>query len=251
MKNTILKRSLSTMLMSMIMICLLFSSTVFAATAISSQMNSVTASKYAGAGTTADPYRIITTGTAAGTGAYTAPSNFWGDSSQPNGVGIFAVTFEQFVGNTTEGKLISSYNFDLGQDATSVWDGTWTYAFRFPAWTMFDTSTGNLRMAFPYKGNFDTYWEDWSYKFDVVSLTSGLSLNKQIKSGDTVKITYYGNYISSQTSRGTNYVTNFSTTDQNASAAYYATVNEDGYATFSGDNAIQYGGNYLVEKVQN
>lgn len=92
---------------------------------------------------------------------------FWGDSSQPNRVGIFAVNFEQFAGDTTQGKLISSYNFNLGQNATSAWDGTWTYAFRFPAWTMFDTSTGNLRMAFPYKGNFSTYWKDWSYKLDV------------------------------------------------------------------------------------
>ncbi|NGM83937.1 hypothetical protein G5B47_16075 [Paenibacillus sp. 7124] len=250
MKNTILKRLLSAKLMVMIMVFFLFSSTVWAATAISSAMGSVTASKFAGTGTTADPYRIITTGTASGTGAFTAPSQFWGDSSQPNGVGTFAVTFEQFTGNTTEGELISSYNFDLGQNATSVWDGTWTYAFRFPAWTVFDTSTGDLRMAFPYKGNFDTFWEDWSYKFDVVSLTSGLSQAKQIQPGDTVKITYYGNYISSQTSRGTNYATNFSITDQNASATYYATVDGTGYATFSGANAIEYGGNYSVEKVQ-
>lgn len=251
MKNRILKRHLYVMLMVMLMICFSFSTIVFAATANSSQMTSVTAAKYEGTGTTADPYRIITTGTASGTGAFTAPSKFWGDSSQPNGVGKFAVIFEQFVGDTTDGKLISSYNFDLGQNATSVWDGTWTYAFRFPAWTIFDTSTGDLRMAFPYKGNFYTYWTNWSYKFDVESLTSGLSSNKQIQPGNTVKITYYGNYISSETSRGTNYVTNFSTTDQNASATYYAIVDANGYATFSGANAIEYGGNYLVQKVAN
>lgn len=250
MKNTILKRPQSAKLMVMFVVCFLFSTTVWAATAINSQMTSVTTCKYAGTGTTSDPYKIITTGNLSGAGAFTAPSQFWGDSSKPNGVGTFAVTFEQFTGNTTEGELINSFNFDLGQNATSVWDGTWTYAFRFPAWSLFDTSTGDLRMAFAYKGNFDTYWEDWSYKFDVESLTSGLSEAKRIHPGDTVKITYYGNYISSQTNRGTNYATNFSATDQNASAAYYAVVDASGYATFSGPNAIEYGGNYLVEKVQ-
>lgn len=253
MKNTILKRHLSAMLMVMTMICFSFSSTVFAATAINTQMTSVTASKYAGTGTTSDPYMIITTGNLSGTGAFTAPSKFWGDSSQPDGVGIFATTFGQFVGDTTSGKLISSYNFDLSQNKNTnspyPWDGTWTYAFRFPAWTMFDTSTGDLRMAFPYKGNFGTYWKDWSYKFDAVSLTSGLSQDKQIAAGNNIKITYYGNYISSETNRGINYVTNFSATDSNASATYYATVDGNGYATFSGTNAIQYGGNYLVQKV--
>lgn len=249
MKKAIFKKPISAILVIMIMAS--FTLTVFAyETAISTQMISVTTSKYAGAGTTADPYKIITTGTAAGTGAYTAPSKFWGDSSQSNGVGIFAVTFEQYTGNTTAGDLISSYTFDLGQDASSVWDGTWTYAFRFPAWTMFDTSTGDLRMAFPYKGNFDTFWDDWSFKLDAVSLTSGLSQDKQVESGDTISITYYGNYIYSQTNRGTNYVTNFSVTDQNASATYYATVDQNGYATFSDANAIEYGGNYLVEIVE-
>lgn len=251
MKNTILKRHLSAMMMVMIMICLSFTSTVFAATAINTQMTDVTVSKYAGTGTTSDPYKIITTGTLSGTGAYTAPSKFWGDGS--GGVGNFAVTFGQFVGDTTNGDLISSYNFDLSQyknpNSPYPWDGTWTYAFRFPAWTMFDTSTGDLRMAFPYKGKFSTYWTNWTYKFDVQSLTSGLSSEKQIQPGDTVRITYYGNYNDYQTNRGTYYVTNFSVTDQNATVQYQATVDANGYATFSGANAIQYGGNYLVEKV--
>lgn len=271
MKKPVFNRITSALLLVFMVLGLTFSNelsiNIFAAegvpatTSLSSTPSSVA---YSGTGTSSDPYRI-----AVAVGASCAPSKFWGDSTQSNGVGKFAVSFEEFTGNTTAGKLISSYTFDLGKNATSVWDGTWTYAYRFPAWTVFNTSTGSLRMAFPYKGNFDTYWTDWTYKFDAVGQTSGLAEDKQLKPGDTVVITHYGDYSESQTSRGTDYYVDFEehmdytgggllsggipnpvpiTATAPVTASYYAVVDEDGYATFSGDNAIQYGGNYYVDK---
>ena len=42
---------------------------------------------------------------------------------------------------------------------------------------------------------------------------------------------------------------NMATKDKNASSVVYATVDENGYATFSGDNMIVYGGNYVVRHI--
>ncbi|SHJ54468.1 Ig-like domain-containing protein [Parasporobacterium paucivorans] len=278
MKKKVLKRFTAAAIMALLLLGMLFSNLtttdVFAldgVTVQTGQMGSPSLASYAGTGASlSDPYRI-----AVSPNAFTAPSGFWGPevNGVENGCGVFAVSFEQYpmVSGKTAGNMISSSTFDLGNNGTSVWNGSWTYAFRFPTWTVFDTSTGDLRMAFPYKGNFDLYWTDWEYKFDAAGQTAGLSADKQIKAGDVVCITHYGNYIQGQSSRGTNYTVNFDAAidytggivlpgsggtaspvvpmETPLDAVYYAVVDENGYASFSGDNAILYGGNYLVQKL--
>lgn len=216
-------------------------------TAALTQLRSMSESAYTGAGTSEEPWHIAVAGNESGTNtAFTAPSAFWGDTSSPNGVTDDAVIFERFEGDTTEGKLISSMGFDVGRDGTEVWDGTWNYALRLAPWTGFDTATGDLRLGFCFKGNFQTYFTNWTFKFDAQTLTSELEEEKQVQPGDTISLTYIGAYNESQTSRGTNYVVDYTILDKAAESVVYAVVDDDGYATFSGENMIVYGGNYQV-----
>lgn len=211
------------------------------------QLRSMSSSAYAGTGTSADPWHIAVAGNESGTNtAFTAPSAFWSDATSPTGVSDDAVVFERFTGDTTAGKLISSMAFDLGENGTDVWDGTWTYAYRLAPWTGFDTTTGDLRLGFCFKGNFSVYFDDWAFKFDAKTLTEDLSEDKQVKPGYTISLTYIGAYNEAQTSRGTNYVVDYTILDEAAEDVVYAVVDEDGYATFSGENMIVYGGNYQV-----
>ncbi|MGI6217989.1 MAG: leucine-rich repeat protein, partial [Coriobacteriales bacterium] len=201
----------------------------------------------------------------------------------------FAVVFEQRDGNTTDGTLVSSMTFDMHDgcgrntgvatlgpvltdstgSAATVWAGlgassqsSWTYAFRLAPYSKLDTSTGSLRIAFGWHGCFGTYFDDWSYTFDAVTATADLDSDYQIHAGDTITLTYYGGYDVTQTSRGTSYsydIDSTSTVNTYGSyevlgdptgVSYTAVVDDDGYATFSGDNSIDYGGNYTVTITQ-
>lgn len=219
--------------------------------AVTGQMREMEASAYAGTGSSEDPYRIAVAGDVDGkTTPFTAPSAFW-DGNTGNGVSDKAVVFERREGNITDGKLISSMEFDMGKNKTEVWDGkNWPMAFRFAPWTAFDSSDGNLKIGFAYKGDFSVYYTDWKFKFDVQSLTSGLDEDKQILPGDVVSLTYIGAYDPSQTSRGTNYKIDFSDTDSDVELKVQAVVDAEGYVTFSGANKLIYGGNYVLEKVE-
>lgn len=220
---------------------------------------------YAGDGTYVNPYKIAVDGNINGYVPNTRPSAFWGIwAGGPGGttsITHFKVVFENR-GSTLDGKLRSSFTYDmidhdsLGdglstqyvKDPANIWDGSWTYAFRLAPWTAFDTSTGDLHLAFAWKGQFSFYYNNWEFKFDAVGETAGLSEDKQLHPGDRVALTYYGGYDTNQTSRGTNYTVNFATTDANAVSTVVAKIDNDGYATFSGNNMISYGGNYVVTK---
>lgn len=219
-------------------------------TALTSQLRSMKDSSYEGTGTSEDPYRIAVAGNVTGSNtAFTAPSAFWaGDNG--SGVSENAVVFEIHEGDTVDGKLLSSMAFDMGKNKTDIWDGSWSSAFRLAPWTAFDTSDGQLKLGFCYKGNFSVYFTDWEFKFDVQDLTSVLSEEEQIEPGDTVSLTYIGGYDENQTNRGTNYKIDFSDEDQDVASTVEATVDKDGYAAFSGENQLVYGGNYLVQKVE-
>lgn len=240
-------------------------------------------------GSADDPYRILVT--KIGDPEQTRPSAFWSGmgnnaASGEDSFAPFAVVFEQRAGNVADGALASSMTFDMHDGAgrhvgtagvgpvlanasgaaADVWSGLesstqsdWTYAFRLSPYSAQDTSTGDLRIAFAWHGCFATYFDSWTYAFDAVGATSGLSEDKQIKVGDTVTMSYYGGYDVGQTSRGTGYSVDFSDTSTTntfgsalsilgdpSGAVYEAVVGEDGYVRFDGANSIQYGGNYAV-----
>lgn len=240
-------------------------------------------------GASDDPYRILVT--KIGDPEQTRPSAFWSGTGNNAASGEesfvpFSVAFEQRAGNIVDGALVSSMTFDMHDGAgrhegaaalgpvlpkasggpADVWGGLessqqsdWTYAFRLSPYTAQDTSTGDLRIAFAWHGCFATYFDNWEYAFDAVRATSGLSKDKQVKAGDTVTMSYYGGYDVGQTSRGTGYGIDFSTTSTTntsssassvlgdpSSIGYEAVVGEDGFARFSGMDSPQYGGNYTV-----
>lgn len=233
-------------------------------------------------GASGDPFRILVT--QMGDPQQTRPSAFWSGTGV-NAVGgttsitPFAVTFEQRAGNTVEGDLVSSMSFDMNTDLhegvptcgllfagdSPVWNienPSWTYAFRLSPYTAQDTSTGDLRISFAWRGCFATYFDDWEYSFDAVAATANLEdESKRVHPGDTVIMTYYGGYDVNQTSRGTAYSVDFDSTATNNTAGgtsqalgdpagftVESVVGDDGYARFAGDNAIKYGGNYTVQK---
>lgn len=230
-------------------------------------------------GATDDPFKILVT--KLGDPEQTRPSAFWSGAGinaagGTNTITPFAVSFEQRVGDTVDGALISSMTFDMHtslhegiptyglvlSDTTPVWNiekPTWTYAFRLAPYSAQDTSTGDLRISFGWHGCFATYFDDWEYAFDAVSATASLAEGKQAHPGDIVTLTYYGGYEVDQTSRGTNYVCNFDETATSnttvmgiraegdpVGTSVSAVVDEDGIARFSGPNVIRYGGNYAV-----
>lgn len=208
---------------------------------------------YAGTGTADDPYRIAISGNVNGSTSFTAPSAFWSGGGVSGGSGIMdsAVVFENYEGNDTDNKLNSSMYFDFSDkdNLTDVWDGTWTYAFRLAPWTHFEVVDDELCLGFSWKGDFSTYFTDWEFTFDAEGLSDSLEEDKQFEPGDLISLTYYGAYDTTQTSRGTKYAVDLTVEDENASSVVYATVDENGYATFSGDNMIVYGGNYVVRHV--
>lgn len=244
----------------------------------------------AAVGTANDPYRILVT--KIGDPEQTRPSAFWSGTGTNTASGgntfvPFAVAFEQRSGNTAEGALVSSMSFDMhdgagrhdgvasvgpvlagGADGSGadVWSGlgaslqsNWVYAFRLAPYSAQDTSTGDLRIGFAWHGCFATYFDSWEYAFDAVGATSGLTVDKQVKAGDTITLSYYGGYDVGQTSRGTGYSVDFSNTStvntsgsalsvvgDPTTAVYEAVVGDDGFARFNGSSSIQFGGNYTV-----
>lgn len=232
-------------------------------------------------GASDDPFKVVVRDPKDGFDS-TRPSAFWSGTGVnaaggTKGITPFAVTFEQRVGNAPDGALVSSMTFDMhtglhkGEPTVGlymsgrgdVWNiekPTWNYAFRLAPSTAQDTSTGDLRISFAWKGCFATYFDNWEYAFDAVTATAGLAPEKQLKPGDVVVMEYYGSYDVGQTSRGTRYVVDFNdTTTENVASGgealgtpvgftAEAVVGDDGFARFSGDNTIKFGGNYTVTK---
>lgn len=237
-------------LLAVLMVCV---SGVFAqangTAAVTAQMRNMKDSAYTGTGTAEDPYRIAVAGNMDGKKtAFTAPSAFW-KGTGANGISEDVVVFERHEGDVAEGKLISSMEFDMGKNKTDVWDGTWKYAFRLAPWTGFDTTDGDLKVGFCYKGDFSAYFKDWKFMFDAQTLTASLSEDKQVHPGDTIALTYLGGYDPNQTSRGTNYKIDFGDVDQDVDVSVRTVVDADGYAVFEGAQQLLYGGNYIVEKI--
>ena len=203
-----------------------------------------------GSGTADDPY-IFAVAPAAGSdksaNPYTRPSQFWGVSQAIDSkIAPFAVEFLQFYDGGSSGKLVSSMSFDTITKRSDSWNDFSDGKLRLSPVTAFDTSSGDLRVSFAWKGCFSSYFSDWTYRVDVQGLTSGLQEEKRVQPGDTVYLTYYGNYQQGQTSGGTDYSIDFSVEDSNVSYEVEAVVGEDGFAEFSGDQMIQYGGNYVL-----
>lgn len=213
--------------------------------------------------------------------AFTAPSKFWGSgTSVPD---LFKVSFV----NETDG---SSLSFDTAHahagvaakgplytdgsssgsagsyvgnittnpfEAADVWSGDWVYAFRVcPSATFGADAAGTPVVGFNWKGCFATYFDTWDFTFDANS-----ALGISDAAGKQVVLTYYGGYVASQTSRGTSYgadltstITDLSygstadgqavlTADTPVGTSYAATADSQGKVTFSG---IEYGGNYTI-----
>lgn len=203
-----------------------------------------------GTGSADDPYVFAvapTVGSGASINPYTRPSQFWGVSqAADSGIAAFAVEFRQFYGGGSSGTLLSSMSFDTISKKNSAWSNFMNGKLRLSPVAAFDTSDGGLRVAFAWKGCFAKYFSDWTFKLDVQGLTSELAEGKRVKPGDTVYLTYYGNYQEGQTSGGTNYSIDFSVEDANVVSQVEAVVGDDGYAEFSGDQMLEYGGNYVL-----
>lgn len=202
-----------------------------------------------GTGSAEDPYVFpvkATVSSQTNANPYTAPSQFWGEAQSTTAAPAqFAVAFIEYYEGTS-GPVKSSMTFDTITKKASGWTDFNSLAPRLSPVSATDDSTGDLRVAFAFKGSFDAYFSDWSYVLDVVGLTSGLAEEKRVEPGDTVVLTHYGNFLASQTSRGTNYSINFDETSGATGKAFEAVVNEDGYAVFSGDQAPSCGGNYVL-----
>lgn len=242
-----------------------------------------------GSGTTADPYVLSVTSS-----DYTRPSAFWGQSGHTNsvvgwsGVRECAVVFDSgtsnysskmffdmtvgdgngiHVGKATYGPLYSGLYKDIhggiagsnssvaagsSTEAADVWNGAWTYAFRLCPYTTFQDSNNDRKadkLAFNWKGCFGTYFDKWTYSFNASAACGATP-------GQTVTLTYYGGYDANQTSRGTNYTVDFSSTTTNLTYSGYTTsdtpvgysqsavVDSSGIVSFT--NGIRYGGNYNI-----
>lgn len=196
-------------------------------------------------GTVDNPYRILV-----GQGASCRPSAFWSNGeNQASGGGAIipdmVIVFENREGNTVDGTLLSSYTMNTAQRDPNYLNETWTYAFRFGPYVATDTSTGDLRFATASKGSFSLYFPTYQFKLNVAELTKSLDEKQQAHPGDTVSVTYYGGYDSSQTSRGTNYTIDFAKTDTNTEFDKSFVVDADGFITI---DPLPTGGNYVVKK---
>lgn len=242
-----------------------------------------------GAGTTANPYVLSVTAS-----DYTRPSAFWGQTNNTNsvvgwsGIRECAVVFDSgdenysskmffdmtvgngngiHVGKAAYGPLYSGLYKDIQggiagsnssvaagslEEAADVWNGSWTYAFRLCPYTTFKDVDNNGtadKLAFNWKGCFGTYFDKWTYSFDASAALGATS-------GQTVTLSYYGDYDANQTSRGTDYTVDFDSTTTSLAYSGYTTsdtpvgysvsavVDDDGIVSFT--NGVRYGGNYNI-----
>jgi hypothetical protein len=217
---------------------------VFAATANTSMMTGVAISSYAGDGSTGDPFRILVAPT-----AHCAPSAFWTNSGVTGAGGLhcipdqLALQFEQRGGNTDSGTLISSWAFELANRNPANLNETWVQAFRLCPLIAYSTGTGGLRFGVASKGDFSPYYfSTTTLDLNVAYMTRDLG-SKQLSPGDSVVVRYYGGYVQSETSRGTDYAINLATTDTRKTYAERFTVDADGFISI---DALPHGGNYQV-----
>lgn len=221
---------------------------------------------YAGTGTVADPYRLLIYKISGQGAPATRPSAFWAamkdDSKDVN------VVFEGTADNTTTGKLLYSYTFNKKDMVRNHWivpgqEDEWVHAFKLSPYTEFKNDNGTLKFAHAWKGNYKWFFNNFEYKLNVAAVTNKkiykFNENEKIKPGDKVKVTHYGNYDATETSRAGNFNIRFNETEnvgpgETVYPAYEPwsvelVVDADGFITFSGENMITQGGNFVVEKV--
>ncbi len=199
------------------------------------QLTGIEQTNAGGTGSKEDPYRIV----ADNEHKFTAPDKFW-KIQKENAI----IKFENRENNTIDGTLLSSYEVD----------GKKVLPFRFCFINGFDTSTGQLRFSHAWKGKLKDYFKDYEYKINVEYLTKDFPENKQIHKGDTIKVTQYGNYDDQAGMKSKDYSIDFNVSvNKPANLPVWErtlVVDDQGFAVFTGADAMERGGNYLVEKVE-